>query len=460
MQSIRRRIERRSLTPGARLPSVRAMADTSGFSKSTVVEAYERLAAEGVIRSRPGAGFFVAAPLAPLALAQIGPPVDEQVDPLWMLRQSLLSHPDALKPGCGWLPDDWLPQEVLRRSLRALARPGERAQFTGYGSPAGSEPLRRLMARRMLDQGIEAGPDQVLLTDSGTHAIDIVLRFLIEPGQTVLVDDPCYFNFHALLRAHRAKVVGVPLTPQGPDLEALAVILAEHRPRLYLTNSAYHNPTGLTVSAATVHRILALAEAHDMVVVEDDIFADFEAEPSPRFAAFDGLNRVIRVDSHSKSLSSAVRCGHIAARRDWISAMTDLRIATGMSGSLLTTDLVYGALTDPGYRRHMDKLRTRLAKAMDQTLRRLAPLGIVPWIKPGGGQFIWCALPHGIDAAQVARLGLAEGIVFAPGDAFSLSRRAHSHMRFNVSRMDDDRIYECLARAIETLRPTGGLAPD
>jgi DNA-binding transcriptional MocR family regulator len=197
-----------------------------------------------------------------------------------------------------------------------------------------------------------------------------------------------------------------------------------------------------------------------MVVVEDDIFADFEAEPSPRFAAFDGLNRVIRVGSHSKTLSSGVRCGHIAARRDWISAMTDLRIATGMSGSLLTTDLVHAALTDTGYRRHMEKLRARLAKAMDQTLRRLAPLGVKPWIKPTGGQFIWCALPHGIDAAQVARLGLAEGIVFAPGDAFSTSRRGRSHLRFNVSRMDDDRIYDCLARAIEALRPSGGLAPD
>jgi len=106
MRILRQRIERRTLTPGARLPSVRAMADATGFSKSTVVEAYDRLVAEGTIRSRPGAGFFVAAPLAPLALAEIGPVLDREIDPLWMLRQSLAARPEALTPaGCrkaGW----------------------------------------------------------------------------------------------------------------------------------------------------------------------------------------------------------------------------------------------------------------------------------------------------------------------------------------------------------------------
>jgi DNA-binding transcriptional MocR family regulator len=186
------------------------------------------------------------------------------------------------------------------------------------------------------DQNVDAAPDQVLLTDSGTHAIDLVCRFLIEPGDAVLVDDPCYFNFHSILRAHRAKVVAVPYTPTGPDVVAFAQILSEHRPRLYITNSAVHNPTGATLSATTAHRVLKLAEAHDLIIVEDDIFADFEVTPTPTLAAYDGLDRVIRVGSFSKSLSSAVRCGHIAARRDWIGALTDLRIATGLSGSALS----------------------------------------------------------------------------------------------------------------------------
>jgi len=451
MRTIRQRIERRTLTPGARLPSIRAMADASGFSKSTVVEAYDRLAAEGLIRSRPGAGFFVAAPLAPLALAEIGPPVDEQIDPLWMLRQSLVVRPGALRPGGGWLPESWMSGDTLRKGLRLLARTDSDATLVDYSPAAGHEPLRRLIARRLIDQGVEAGVDQVLLTDSGTHAIDLVLRFLIEPGDTVLVDDPCYFNFHALLRAHRAKVVGVPYTPNGPDVSAFAEALAVHHPRVYLTNSAAHNPTGATLSAATAHRLLKLAEAHDLIVIEDDIFADFEHEPAPRFTTFDGLDRVIRVGSFSKSLSSAVRCGHIAARRDWIAAITDLRIATGMTGSALSAELVHTALTDGSYRRHMEKVRARLDQAREKAIARLKSVGVEVWTRPTVGIFLWCRLPDGVDAAHVARKGLEENIVFAPGDAFSLSRSAASYLRFNVARMDDPRILSCIAGACEAV---------
>ncbi|MEG3146630.1 PLP-dependent aminotransferase family protein [Sphingomonas sp. RT2P30] len=444
MRQVRQRIDRRVLTPGARLPSVRSMAQTSGFSKSTVVEAYDRLAAEGVIRSRPGAGFFVAAPLAPLTLAEAGPPRDPQVDPLWMLRQSLAASPAALKPGCGWLPDHWMPDQVIRKALRQIAR-GAVDGLTDYGPPQGHEALRRLLARRLIDQGVEAGPDQILLTDSATHAIDLVLRFLIEPGDTVLVDDPCYFNFHALLRAHRAKVVGVPYGATGPDLAAFADALATHRPRLYLTNSGVHNPTGATLSAPTAHRILKLAELHDMVVVEDDIYADFEHAPAPRLAAFDGLDRVIRVGSFSKSLSGAVRCGHIAARRDWVAALTDLRIATGMSGSALSAELVHAVLVDGDYRRHLERLRVRLGAARARTIARLAAIGIVPVIKPDAGLFLWCRLPDGPDGLDLTRRGAAENIVFAPGNLFSAAQNAASHMRFNVAMMEDERIYRCLA---------------
>ena len=451
MRTIRQRIERRTLTPGARLPSIRAMADAIGFSKSTVVEAYDRLAAEGVIRSRPGAGFFVAAPLAPLALAEIGPPLDEQVDPLWMQRQSLIVRPGALRPGGGWLPDSWMAGDTLRKGLRLLARTDANATLVDYSPAAGHEPLRRLIARRLTDQGVDAAVDQVLLTDSGTHAIDLTLRFLIEPGDTVLIDDPCYFNFHTLLRAHRAKVVGVPYTPTGPDVAAFAEALAVHRPRLYLTNSAVHNPTGATLSAATAHRVLKLVEAHDLVVIEDDIFADFEHEPAPRFSTFDGLDRVIRVGSFSKSLSGAIRCGHIAARRDWIAAITDLRIATGMSGSALSAELVHTTLTDGSYRRHMEKVRARLDYARETAIGRLKAIGVEVWTKPTAGIFLWCRLPNGVDAAYVARKGIEENIVFAPGDAFSLSRTASSYHRFNVRQMDDPRIYACIARACESV---------
>lgn len=431
MQGIRDRIDRRVLVPGAKIPSVRAMADLTGVSKSTVVEAYDRLAAEGVIRSRPGSGFYVAAPLAPLALDRVGPEREQDIDPLWMLRQSLQTRNGALLPGCGWLPEPWFEEDGVRRALRQIAR-AEAAP--GVYSPAqGPLPLRTVFARRLSDQGVSVGPDQILLTDSGTHALDLICRFLLTPGQTVLVDDPCYFNFLALLRAHRVTVVAVPMTPSGPDPVAFSSLVTEHRPRAYLTTSAVHNPTGVTVAAATVHRILKVADQNGLVVIEDDIFADFEASPSPRYAAFDGLDRVIRIGSLSKSLSTGVRCGFIAANPDWIAALTDLRIATSMGGSALSANLLHTVLTDGSYRRHMDRVRHRLDRCREETLASLRRLGMTAWTEPSAGLFLWTLLPQGIDAVSLSRRALARNIVLAPGPVFSPAGGWRTAMRVNVA---------------------------
>ena len=224
MAAIRQRIAGRSLTPGARLPSIRKSAAALKVSPSTVVEAYERLVAEGAIHSRPGAGFYVVRQTAPLSLSEIGPKVDRAVDPFWVSRQSLESSDGVLKPGCGWLPPSWLPEDGIRRALRSLSR-ADGAVLVDYGSPLGLSALRQFLARRMAGQGIECSPDQIMLTESGTQAMDLLCRFLLEPGDTVLVDDPCYFNFQALLRAHRAKIVSVPYTPSGPDIELFGQVL-------------------------------------------------------------------------------------------------------------------------------------------------------------------------------------------------------------------------------------------
>ena len=325
MAEVQSRIASRAYLPGAHLPSVRKQARAMRVSVSTVVEAYERLAAEGIITSRPGSGFYVAGPVAPLTLARISPKLDREVDPLWISRQALETDAAVLKPGCGWLPPSWLYETGVRRALRALARADAQA-LAEYATPLGHPALRQLLARRMAGAGIEAVPEQIMLTESGTQAIDMICRFLLEPGDTVLVDDPCYFNFHALLKAHRAQVVSVPYTPNGPDVERFAAALREHAPRLYITNSGIHNPTGATLSAVTAHRLLKLADSAGLVIVEDDIFADFEIDSAPRLAAFDGLARVIHIGSFSKTISASLRCGYIAARSDWIDSLVDLNI--------------------------------------------------------------------------------------------------------------------------------------
>ena len=447
MQAVRQGIAARRLMPGARLPSLRAMAGSLQVSKSTVVEAYDRLAADGTIRSRPGSGFYVAGHLAPLTLADIGPRLDREVDPLWVSRQSLETGARSLKPGCGWLPADWMPGDAVRRALRAAAR-APAAALSDYAPPLGLPGLRQRLAQRLRERGADTRPEQILLADSGTQAMDLLCRFLIKPGDTILVDDPCYFNFLALLRAHQVRAVSVPHTPEGPDLARFAQALAEHSPRLYLTNSGLHNPTGATLSPIVAHRVLRLAQAHDLVIVEDDIFADFEAVPSARLATFDGLDRVVQVGSFSKTLSASARCGYIAARPDWIDALADLRIATAFSGSGLGQALVLSMLGDGAYRRHTETLRQRLAQSMHEAAALLGRLGIEPWLLPRGGMFLWCRLPAGVDAATMARQALAKGLVLAPGNVFSLAQSAGNMMRFNVSQMSDPRLPAMLERAL------------
>lgn len=454
MATIRQRIAGRSLTPGAKLPSIRGLAGTLKVSTSTVVEAYERLVAEGAILSRPGSGFYVASQTAPLSLSDVGPKLDRAIDPFWVSRQSLEAGEGDLKPGCGWLPPSWFPEEGIRRALRTLSR-AEGPILADYGSPLGLPPLRQLISRRVAERGIEVSPDQIMLAESGTQAIDLLCRFLIEPGDTVLIDDPCYFNFHALLRAHRARIVGVPYTPSGPDIELFAKALTEHRPRLYITNSAIHNPTGATLSPVIAHRVLKLADQFALTIIEDDIFADFELTAAPRLAAFDGLDRVIHIGSFSKTLSASARCGFVAAKPEWIEGLTDLKIATSFGGGRLTAELVLNVLSDGSYRKHLEGLRGRLSRAMFDVAARLKAMGIRPWLEPQAGMFLWCRLPDGLDAAEVARAALARRVVLAPGNAFSLSQSATGFMRFNVSQMLDERVFDVLREALRGVDKSG-----
>lgn len=448
MDAIRRKLASRALTPGEKLPSIRRFAATMAVSPSTVVEAYDRLAAEGVIRSRPGSGFFVSGSVAPLALAEVGPRLDQAIDPFWVSRQSLDGGPDMLKPGCGWLPTDWMPNAAIRKAVRSLARADDTV-LSEYGSTRGSPNLRRHLARQLSDEGLDADPDQILLTASSTQAIDLICRFLLRPGDAVLVDDPCYFNFRALLKAHQTEVIGVPYTLTGPDMARFTEALAAHKPRLYITNSALHNPTGATISPQIAHQILSAAAAHDLIVIEDDIFAGFEPDPSPRLAALDGLDRVIRIGSFSKTLSASIRCGYIAARADWIEALVDLQVATNFGGpSPVAAELLFSTLSDGRYRKHMEALRRRLSRARRKTAAKLAELEVQPWLTPRGGFYLWCALPGDLDSADVARAALTENVVLAPGNVFSPSQSMAGFLRFNVSQMAEPRIWEVLQRIL------------
>lgn len=449
---IQHQIDNRVLLAGSRLPSLRQLAEQLDVSISTVIEAYARLVTEQRIEARAGAGYFVTGIRPSYAFTAIAPRLDREVDPLWISRQSLEANERHLKPGCGWLPEHWMPEDLIRKSLRAVSR-SDTSHLVSYGQPLGFAELRHLIAQRMQTTGVTAHPDQILLTDSGTHAIDLVCRLFLNPNDVVLIDDPCYFNFHALLKTHQVKTISIAWTETGPDLQQFRDALI-HKPRLYITNSGIHNPTGGQLSLATAYQILKMVEQSDLILVEDDIFMDFESMAAPRYAALNGFAQVIQIGSFSKTLSASMRCGYIAARQPWIEQLIDLKIATCFNNNQLNAELIYHALMDNAYRKHVEWLKQQLAQAMSKTIQNLATLQIHPWLVPQSGMFLWCQLPVGYSAKQISKLCLQEGIILAPGNVFSLSQSADQFLRFNVAQSADQRIYQVLQRVMQQLKPT------
>ncbi|MDD5037262.1 MAG: aminotransferase class I/II-fold pyridoxal phosphate-dependent enzyme, partial [Methylococcaceae bacterium] len=196
---IKQGVDGRALRPGARMPSIRRFAEDHGVSKFTVVQAFDRLVAMGYLKSRQGSGFYVAHHSESGEVANRSCQLERAMDVLWLLRNALQEQPHIAMPGAGWLPGEWMDGAGIQRSLRTLARKSG-AYLTGYGLPAGYEPLRVLLARRLEDQGIACSPRQIVTTRGATHALDLISRMFVKPGDAVLVDDPGYYTLFGYLK--------------------------------------------------------------------------------------------------------------------------------------------------------------------------------------------------------------------------------------------------------------------
>ena len=146
-----------------------------------------------------------------------------------------------------------------------------------------------------------------------------------------------------------------------------------------------------------------------------------------------------------------MRVGFIAARPDWTEALVDLKLAATLGNSALAATVVHRLLTEGGYRRHLDTLRPKLSASIAASVRRLSAIGLVPWVEPRGGMFLWAGLPDGLDAVEVASEALKEDVIFAPGRAFSPNARWRGHMRFNGATSSEPRFVEALERAMKVV---------
>jgi DNA-binding transcriptional MocR family regulator len=266
----------------------------------------------------------------------------------------------------------------------------------------------------------------------------------------VFVDDPAWFLMFGSFAALGLRVVGVPRLADGPDLARLAELAALHQPRLYVINSVLHNPTSTTLSAAKAFQLLRIAEQHGIVVVEDDIYCDLHpgpaVQPVTRLAALDQLQRVIYLGGFSKSLAANLRVGFIAASADTAQRLADRKMLSTLTTSDLGERVVYKILSEGLYRKHLERIRTRLDAVRPGVLRRLEGLGWRLCPEPVAGMFAW--VDAGCDTNVLAARAMAQGLLLAPGSLFSPGQLPTTRMRVNVAAMGDDALWDFLARSL------------
>jgi len=439
------------LPPGTRLPSIRKLAANVGVSTATVVGAYDRMAARGLIEARAAAGYFIALarPQAPRAArAAISRP---ELDAIGLMKSMLQRADGRIPVGSGFLPESWLEDMLNSRLLASVARKGKRV-YALPGEPEGYLPLREQLALKLGFMGIAASPDHILTTFGVTHAFDLICRALLTPGDTVAVEEPGYFGLFAQLRAYGIKMVGVPRLANGPDLAVLDQVCATHRPRLFITQTLLHNPTGGTTDAATAFGLLELAQRHGFLIVEDDVYGDLYGGANPlRLAQVDKLDRVIFTSSFSKVLSPAMRVGYVAAAPHLIELFLNQKILSVLTTSEFDERLVCELLQNGAYRKHLERLRPRLSHQRASLVRGLAAAGLVPTLEIDGGVFVWTALPEGTDLPTLVEDALAHGWMLAPGDAFFLRQPLQPMLRFAAAIANDQRLFDYLAARMQAL---------
>jgi DNA-binding transcriptional MocR family regulator len=427
-----RLMEQGALQPGQRVASIRTAATDHAVSKNTMAGAYDRLVALARLEARPGSGYIVTTAARP-ALQGARPHVAEALDLVSLLREQLDQHYEV-RPGDGRPPASWMEGSELSAQFNGMKMPRGMGVEHGYGSSWGYLPLRERICLSLAERSINCTPDQVLLTHGANHALDLIMRDRLEPGDVVLVDDPGYYPLYGKLRLAKARVIGIRRTPEGPDLNDLAAKIAGLRPKLFFTQSLAHNPTGGSLSLPVAHGLLQMAERHDFHLIEDDPFADMLPASSPRLAALDQLNRVLYVGTFSKTLSASLRVGYVAADRRSTASLSDIKLLTSVATSDHIERFVFGLISGGHYLRHLRRLRGRVAEATTRALADLDAIGLAVTRPRDSGFYLWAELPPGTDELDLCRRAAAQSIFLAPGRVFRPDRQPQTpSIRINIA---------------------------
>jgi DNA-binding transcriptional MocR family regulator len=435
------------LHPGTQLPSIRALAQSTQVNKLTVLEAYSMLEADGLVQAKQGAGYFINPPesrvlelRSPLPPATFNPiqtvmmPTQGMNSFPKIYHATLNSHsqPDYIDFSLGFPQATGLDdlQRIARRAMK------EAHSFFQPIHPQGDLSFRGQIAQILMQQGLETAAENLIITNGSMQALSLLVEHFISPGDSVIVEAPTYHGFLSILQQRRAQIIGIPMTSQGMNLELLAQYLDSHRPRLIYTVSTLHNPTGITTDISHRRRLLALAEAYDCLIVEDNAYEplSFGVTPPP-IKAFDTGDRVIYVGTFSKTLMPGLRVGYMAVSGEEQQSLTERKLLHDFHISAASQAIIKEYLASGHYRRRLNQMRLLLCDRRNYFIKALVrhlPASVT-WTVPEGGTFLWIQLPDTTDLADLCSAVAEQKVLIGSGAAFFPTQQGYPALRLNFS---------------------------
>jgi DNA-binding transcriptional MocR family regulator len=457
---LRQSIHRGLLKPGDKLPSVREASRRRQLSPSTVFEAYYLLEAQGLVRSRPKSGYYVAeSPRVLPAEPQQASTPDGEARPVEIsamvvdILRSAMSR-EVVPLGSAFPSPLLFPLERLGRVLANTATHMDPWSTVDELTPGHLE-LRRQVALRYLLDRVQLDPDDILITNGAMEALNLCLTAVCRPGDAVVVESPCFYVCLQALERLGLRAIEVATDPrEGIDLPALEAAITRHRPKACWVMTNFQNPLGSTMPDAKKRALVELVTRHQLPLIEDDVYHELYYGPQrpATTKAFDTEGWVLHCSSFSKPLAPGYRVGWVAAGR-LAARVAQHKLSLSLATSIPMQLALAKYLERGSYERHLRGLRATLETQRDEYSAAIAehfPAG-TRVSRPCGGYLLWVELPAGTDALDLHRRAMRAGISLAPGPMFSASRQFGNFLRINYG-------HALTPRVLAALRQVGRLA--
>ncbi|MEU0407385.1 PLP-dependent aminotransferase family protein [Streptomyces griseorubiginosus] len=375
---------------------------------------------------------------------------------------AVTARPEVINFAGGLPAPELFDAEGVADAFRAvLAEVPERA--LQYSTTEGEPVLRAALAERMSVRGLPTDPDDVLVTTGSQQALSLLATALVEPGDTVLVESPCYLAALQAFGFAGARVVAVPGDEEGPDPVALAELVVRERPKLLYTVPTFQNPTGRTMSAGRRAAVASVAARCGLWIVEDDPYGElrFEGERVPWIAAHEeARDRVVLLGSFSKVMAPGLRLGWLRAPGELRRACAVAKQAADLHTPTVNQLAAARYLADRDLDAHVRRVAAVYGERRDAMLAGLGealPPGST-WTRPEGGMFLWARLPSSYDTTALLRQVVTRDVAYVPGAPFYAGEPDRSTLRLCFVTQTPQEIGEGLRRLGEGLRggPAGG----